>query len=57
MLYMFLLGSSFPVILRPGKIDGQFEVWGECFVDGYMKGEAIEKLDRGDYKLQEIILC
>ncbi|KAH6719478.1 heterokaryon incompatibility protein-domain-containing protein [Leptodontidium sp. MPI-SDFR-AT-0119] len=52
-----LLGSSFPVILRPGKNDGHLEVVGECYVDGFMKGEAIEKLDSGKYSLQQITLC
>lgn len=52
-----LLGCAFPVILRPEKITGQYEVVGECYVDGFMKGEAIKGLDDGEYMLQPITLC
>ncbi|KAK0103167.1 hypothetical protein ONS95_014965 [Cadophora gregata] len=52
-----LLGCAFPVILRPGKITGQYKVVGECYVDGFMKGEAIQGLDSGEFQLQQITLC
>ncbi|PVH70009.1 hypothetical protein DL98DRAFT_598169 [Cadophora sp. DSE1049] len=52
-----LLGCAFPVILRPGKNTGQYEVVGECYVDGFMKGEAINGLDDGEYTLQPMTLC
>lgn len=51
-----LLGSTMPVILRPDQ-DGRFEVVGECYVDGFMNGEAIERLDSGEFRLQDIVLC
>lgn len=53
-----LLGCAFPVILRPVKNNaGQYQVAGECYVDGFMKGEALKGLDNGEYQLQQIVLC
>lgn len=47
-----LYGSSVPVVLR--KIAGgtKFVFIGECFVDGYMSGEAV-----GDDRFQETSFC
>lgn len=52
-----LIGCSMPVILRPDASGEHYEVTGECYVDGFMKGEAISALDSKEYRLQEIILC
>lgn len=44
-----------PVVLRP--VGKRYEVVGECYVDGFMKGEAMESLDAGKYQLESITLC
>ncbi|KAL5404938.1 hypothetical protein PMIN06_004997 [Paraphaeosphaeria minitans] len=52
-----LQGSSLPVILRPVGETGQFRVIGECFVDGYWNGEAFDGVERGDFAIEEVVLC
>lgn len=44
-------GCSFCVLLRQrdGDRDG-FEVAGECYIEGLMKGEALEWVDEGRVK-------
>lgn len=37
-----LYGCSIPVLLREGK-EGRYEFIGECYVDGYMNGEALDR--------------
>lgn len=50
-----IVGCSMPVVLRPvGKLH---VVVGECYVDGFMKGEAMVSLDGGKYQLESITLC
>jgi hypothetical protein len=44
-----LLGCSLPVILRP--IDNHYIFIGSAYVDGYMTGEAVEKLEIQDFKI------
>lgn len=51
-----LVGCSMPVLLRPAENE-RYEVVGECYVDGFMKGEAMESLDAGNYQLESIVLC
>jgi hypothetical protein len=52
-----ILGCSVPVILRQCDQGKEYEVVGECWVDGFMKGEAISRLGNREYKLQNIIIC
>lgn len=52
-----LLGCSTPVVLRSLTGTSHFEVVGECYVEGFARGEAIEGLDDGRYRLEEINLC
>ncbi|KAG4428066.1 hypothetical protein IFR05_016452, partial [Cadophora sp. M221] len=44
------LGCPHPMILQP--VDGHYIVVGEAFVDGYMYGKAMERLERGELKLE-----
>jgi hypothetical protein len=47
-----LFGCSVPVVLRKTAGETKFEFIGECFVDGYMSGEAV-----GDDRFQETSFC
>ncbi|KAL5320087.1 hypothetical protein ACEPPN_013149 [Leptodophora sp. 'Broadleaf-Isolate-01'] len=42
-LVCVLLGCSVPVLLRKRKDEGTFEFIGECYLDGFMSGEALKK--------------
>ncbi|KAH8750972.1 heterokaryon incompatibility protein-domain-containing protein [Hyaloscypha sp. PMI_1271] len=48
------LGCCHPVILR--KVEDHYINLGEAYVDGYMYGEAMEMLERGELKLEEFEL-
>ncbi len=52
-----ILGCSIPVILRPVDIGGRYEVVGECYVEGYMKGECVAGVESGKRIAQDIVLC
>lgn len=52
-----LQGCSLPVVLRPVGDTGQFKVVGECFVDGYWNGEAWDGVERGEFKVEDVVLC
>jgi hypothetical protein len=47
-----LFGCSVPVVLRKTAGETKFVFIGECFVDGYMSGEAV-----GDDRFQETSFC
>jgi hypothetical protein len=48
------LGCCHPVILR--KVEDHYINLGEAYVDGYMYGEAMDMLERGELKLEEFEL-
>jgi hypothetical protein len=48
------LGCCHPIILR--KEENHYINLGEAYVDGYMYGEAMEMLERGELKLEEFEL-
>ncbi|ETS75021.1 hypothetical protein PFICI_13505 [Pestalotiopsis fici W106-1] len=50
-----LAGCNFPVLLRETGQEGEFELIGECYVDGFMDGQGIP-LDQGNMKWQTISL-
>lgn len=52
-----LIGCSIPVILRRDETGDYYKVVAECYMDGFMTGEAFEALDTGKYQLQTITLC
>lgn len=52
-----LQGCSVPVVLRPVGETGQFRVVGECFVDGYWNGEAFDGVERGEFVIEDVVLC
>jgi hypothetical protein len=43
-----------PIIL--GRVEDHYINLGETFVDGYMYGEAMDLLERGELKLEEFKL-
>ncbi len=47
-----IIGCNFPVILQP--VGKNYRYVGECYVHGLMKGEAIEGVEKGEYKIVEI---
>ncbi|KAF4634032.1 hypothetical protein G7Y89_g4076 [Cudoniella acicularis] len=51
-----LIGCAFPVVLRRVEINEEeaFVYVGECYVDGVMKGEALES---GMFEQVDIVLC
>jgi hypothetical protein len=51
-LVCILFGCSVPVVLRKTADSTKFVLIGECYVDGYMAGEAV-----GDNKFQETSFC
>lgn len=51
-----ILGCSVPVILRRCDNSEMYDVVGECWVDGFMRGEAIKQLDSGLDTLKTITL-
>jgi len=48
------LGCCHPIILR--RVEDHYINLGEAFVDGYMYGEAMDLLERGELKLEEFKL-
>lgn len=52
-----IVGCAAPVVLRPVPNSSHFEVVGECYVEGFAKGEGMAGLDAGEYKLEDITLC
>jgi hypothetical protein len=48
------LGCYHPIILR--RVEDHYINLGETFVDGYMYGEAMDLLERGELKLEEFKL-
>ena len=43
-----LFGSDFPFIVRQ-TADDAFQLIGECYVHGLMKGEALERVETEDF--------
>ncbi|KAH6662102.1 heterokaryon incompatibility protein-domain-containing protein [Halenospora varia] len=56
-----VMGASMPIVLRRQKDgeDGQkcLEVVGECYVEGFMSGEATDDVEKGQRKVEDIMLC
>lgn len=52
-----IAGSSFPVVLRPATGIPHFEVIGECSVEGFVRGEAIDGVEKGKYEFESISMC
>ncbi|CAG8953817.1 hypothetical protein HYFRA_00006709 [Hymenoscyphus fraxineus] len=56
-LVCVLLGCSVPVILRPVKgSSGLYNFVGEAYVHGMMDGQAIEKLENGEFKMERFLI-
>jgi hypothetical protein len=55
-LVCVLFGCSVPVVLRRLDEDNSYTFIGECYLHGFMDGEAIAMQVKKDIKEQEIIL-
>jgi len=50
------LGCDLPILLRPEGKRGEYRFVGEIYVHGYMRGRAIEQVDRRDRRVAKYIL-
>ncbi len=53
------LGYSVPVILQPATNPinaGLYDIVGDSYIHGIMDGEAMARLDAGDYELQDFTI-
>jgi hypothetical protein len=48
------IGCSIPVLLRKTSHEGKFDFVGECYLEGFMSGEAIED---GNLRTKDLRLC
>jgi hypothetical protein len=57
--FCVLIGCSVPVILRrvPEIEREEYMLVGESYIHGMMEREAMDKLDRAQYKLERLPLC
>jgi hypothetical protein len=51
-----LFGCSVPVTLRPCQDGDSYEFIGECYVDGFMAGKAINEYEAGTRQAKTVIL-
>lgn len=54
-LVCILFGCSVPVVLRETSESGTFSFVGECYVDGFMEGEAMSSPAAADHRMFNII--
>ena len=52
-----LIGCSIPVILRPDETGDHYTVVSECYMDGFMTGEAFVPVDADEVQLQTFTIC
>ncbi|KAF2805727.1 uncharacterized protein BDZ99DRAFT_480400 [Mytilinidion resinicola] len=51
-----LIGARVPFILRPTETPSHYQVVGECYVHGIMRGEVVQWWKEGKFKMEEISL-
>jgi len=51
-----LLGCSIPLVLRKCEGEQSYQVIGECYLHGFMNGEALEDLRSGSVKVEDVHL-
>ena len=50
-----LAGCNVPLILRPRR--EHYEIIGECYIHGIMRGEAMQDVEEGKLRLEDIFIC
>jgi len=55
-LVCVLFGCSVPVVLRPITDADEFTLIGECYVYGFMDGEAVARLETGEFTIRDFVL-
>ncbi len=50
------LGCATPVLLRRDGPRGEYRFVGDVYIDGYMDGEAVDQLKKGERELKEYVL-
>ncbi|KAF2652979.1 HET-domain-containing protein [Lophiostoma macrostomum CBS 122681] len=50
------LGCSTPILLRPDGYQGEYRFVGDVYVDGYMRGEAVEEWKEGKRQLKTFVM-
>jgi hypothetical protein len=50
-----LFGSIAPFIIRPTGIKSHYQLVGECYVHGIMRGEIIQEWERGKKQVEDIV--
>jgi hypothetical protein len=48
-------GMQVPLILRP-RADGRYGLVGDSYIHGVMAGEIVEQLDKGEVRLEDVVL-
>jgi heterokaryon incompatibility protein (HET) len=51
-----LFGCSVPVLLRKANLSREYKLVGECYVDGYMAGEACDDYDKTSTSAEAFII-
>lgn len=49
-------GCHSPIILRPEGNQGRYRYVGDVYIDGYMRGEAVDELEQGKRKVAKFVL-
>ncbi len=49
-------GCNVPMVLRTME-NGWYKVVGGCYLDGFMDGEAMEGVEDGRRRVEEVVLC
>ncbi|KAF2123217.1 heterokaryon incompatibility protein-domain-containing protein [Lophiotrema nucula] len=52
-----LVGARVPFVLRSTRTPGHYRVVGECYLQGYMEGKAVDEMKSGNLDLENFVLA